>query len=197
MKEKNNTRENLLDITFAEVYRSGYHATAIGTILKEAKVPKGSLYHFFDSKKSLVIAMIKERLFPKMDTFFDYTPKAGVSIIKNFEQTFLVMSRHELMVTYGCPLHRLMVELSAVDREFDALLLTKQQQMHEGIRALLQEGIDRGEFDPSLDPDSFASFIIASTWGVLSLSPSLSSSKGFYRHTQYILALLKTYSLTK
>lgn len=196
MKEPNNTRERLLDITFEEVYKSGYNATAIGSILKRANIPKGSMYHFFDSKKSLVLAMIKERLYPKMDAFFDHTPKPNISIYKNFEQTFLMMSRHELMVMYGCPLHRLMVELSAVDTTFDALLLTKYEQMLEGVTALLHEGVERGEFSSELDPDSFARFLISSTWGVLSLSPTISSSQEFYKHTKYILTLLNTYKIS-
>jgi len=195
MKEKNISREKLLDIAFSEVYENGYNATAIGTILKQAQVPKGSLYHHFDSKKSLVLAMIKERLIPKMDLFFDYTPKAEYSVYENFKQTYIAMSQHELMITYGCPLHRLMVELSAVDEDFDTLLLSKYNEMLEGIAGLLQDGVDRGEFREELDVLSFSEFMLASTWGVLSLSPSISSSQRFYKHTKYILQLLKSYEI--
>ncbi len=39
-------------------------------MLKECNIPKVSLYYYFKSKKELVLAMIKERLAPKMDSFF-------------------------------------------------------------------------------------------------------------------------------
>jgi len=193
MKPKNATREKLLDITFDEIYKNGYSATAIGTILKLANVPKGSMYHHFDSKKSLVIAMIKERLYPKMDTFFSYKKQENRNVFRSFEQTFIVMSKHKNMVTYGCPLHRLMVELSAVDETFDTLLLSKYQDMLSGVESLLQVGIDDKEFQTTLDPKSFAKFFVASTWGALSLSPTVSSSKEFYAHTKFIMSLLAQY----
>jgi TetR/AcrR family transcriptional repressor of nem operon len=67
---KQPTREKLLDVTFEEVYTHGYAATSIDAILQKASVPKGSMYHHFKSKKALVLAMIEERLYPKMDSFF-------------------------------------------------------------------------------------------------------------------------------
>jgi len=60
MTKKQTTREKLLDYTFEEVYIHGYNATSIDSILKKAKVPKGSMYHHFKSKKELVLAMVGE-----------------------------------------------------------------------------------------------------------------------------------------
>jgi len=76
--KKQPTREKLLDITFEEVYIHGYTATSVDTILKKAGIPKGSMYHHFKGKKELVLAMVKERLFPKMELFFDFEEKRVV-----------------------------------------------------------------------------------------------------------------------
>ena len=197
MKAKNSTREKLLDITFEEIYIHGYSATSIGSILTKASVPKGSMYHHFDSKKSLVLAMIKERLCPKMDIFFDFTPQEDISIYQSFKNTFANMTKHTLLITHGCPLYRLMVELSASDKEFDILLSLKYKDMTQGVEKLLQVGIDRGEFSSELNPQTFAPFFITSVWGVLSLAPSLSSPKLFLSHIKYILLLLDNYSTQK
>jgi TetR/AcrR family transcriptional repressor of nem operon len=75
---KQPTREKLLDITFDEVYIHGYAATSVDTILKKAGIPKGSMYHYFKGKKALVLAMVQERLFPKMEAFFDFSPREGL-----------------------------------------------------------------------------------------------------------------------
>jgi len=194
---KQPTREKLLDITFDEVYIHGYAATSVDTILKKAGIPKGSMYHYFKGKKALVLAMVQERLFPKMEAFFDFSPREGQGVTEALRDTFAAMSRNKPLITYGCPLYRLMVELSPVDQEFDALLTTKVAELRTELAALLQRGIESGEFSATLDAEAFAAYLLESTWGVLSLSPSLSSSRHFIAHSRFILDTLNTYRVTR
>ena len=107
--KKQSTRDKLLDITFEEVYIHGYAATSVDTILKKAQISKGSMYHHFKSKKELVLAMVEERLFVEMDNFFKYEKKEGKSVTESFRKTFVGISKNKLLITYGCPLYRLMV----------------------------------------------------------------------------------------
>ena len=195
MKEKNSSREKLLDITFEEIYIHGYSGTSIGSILKKAEIPKGSMYHFFDSKKALVLAMIEERLFIKMDHFFNYEKEREQSVFSNLKDTFVTMSKHKNLITYGCPFYRLMVELSPIDKDFDSLLMKKYDELLSGLEALFQEGINNNEFNETLNPKHFAEFYLSSVWGVLSLSPTLSSPKNFITHIRYILNTLESYKL--
>lgn len=193
MSKKQTTRDKLLDITFEEVYIHGYAATSVDTILKKANVPKGSMYHHFKSKKELVLAMVQERLFVKMDIFFNFEKKEGETVLQTIRNTLAAMSKNRLLVTYGCPLYRLMVELSPVDKSFDTLLTSKAQAMQGALAMLIQTGIDEGELEKSLDAKSFSAFIFSSVWGVLSLSPALSSSKNFITQTKFILTALEQY----
>ena len=159
--KKQSTREKLLDIAFEEVYIHGYNATSVDAILKRALVPKGSMYHYFKSKKSLVMAMIEERLYPKMDDFFDFRGDDSKLVTQNIRDTLLAISKNKLLVTYGCPLYRLMVEMSAVDKDFDLLLTSKAKQMQEDIEFLLDSGIKKGEFSKDLDAKNFSKFILS------------------------------------
>jgi len=192
--KKQPSREKLLDITFEEVYIHGYTATSIDTILKKAGIPKGSMYHHFKGKKELVLAMVQERLFPKMELFFDFERKEGASVTEAIRSMFAGMAKNKPLITYGCPLYRLMVELSPVDETFDALLSARVVLMQGNLALLLQKGIDSGEFNETLHAKDFASYILESTWGVLSLSPSLSSSKHFVRHSRFIFDTLAIYN---
>lgn len=191
--KKQTTREKLLDIAFEEVYIHGYNATSVDTILKTAQITKGSMYHHFKSKKELVLAMVEERLFVKMDTFFKYEKEEGKSVQDSFRKTFVGISKNKMLITYGCPLYRLMVELSATDKEFDTLLSAKAKQMQKSIMSLLQKGIDIGEYSDTLDMEAFSGFMLSSVWGILSLSPTLSSSKNFIVQSRYILKELENY----
>ena len=193
MTKKQATREKLLDFTFEEVYIHGYNATSVDSILKKAKVTKGSMYHHFKSKKELVLAMVKERLFPKMDMFFKYEKQEGKSVMESIRTTLVFVAKNKPLVMYGCPLYRLMVELSPVDKEFDVLLSSKVNDMQESAASLLQRGKEIGEFTESLDTKAFASFLLSSVWGILSLSPTLSSSKNFIKQSKYILKELESY----
>ena len=70
------SRNKLLDIAFEEIYINGYHATSIDKILKKASMNKGSMYHFFKSKKELTLAIINEKISlyieDKYTVLFDY-----------------------------------------------------------------------------------------------------------------------------
>ena len=192
--KKQPTREKLLDITFDEVYIHGYTATSVDSILKCAGIPKGSMYHHFKGKKELVLAMVEERLFPRMELFFDFESKEGKSVTDALRGTFVAIAKNKPLIIYGCPLYRLMVELSPVDETFDRLLSARVTLMQDNLTLLLQKGIESGEFDETLNAKELASYILESTWGVLSLSPSLSSSKHFLRHSKFILDTLATYN---
>jgi len=189
--KKQTTREKLLDITFEEVYINGYASTSVDKILKKAKIPKGSMYHYFKSKKELVLAMVKERLFPKMDDFFKID--TSLNAYNAIENLFLTMSKNRILVTYGCPMYRLMVELSPVDKDFDKLFVEKYNQLVNNFEYLLIKDIKNGLLDSSINAKEFTKFIIHSTWGVLSLSPELSSPKNFLNSSNYILQQLQNY----
>jgi len=66
--------------------------------------------------------------------------------------------------------------------------------MQENLALLLQKGIESGEFKETLPTKDFANYILESTWVVLSLSPTLSSSKRFIRHSKFIFDTLANYN---
>ncbi len=191
--KKRTARDKLLDATFAEVYIHGYAATSVDTILKKAGVPKGSMYHHFGSKKELVLAMVDERLFVKMDQFFHYDKQEDKTVMESIRATFAGIAKNKMLVTHGCPLYRLMVELAPVDDDFDQLLVKKTRQMKARMIRLLRIGIEIGELDASLDAEEFAGFMLSAVWGILSLSPTLSSPQNFIAQSRYILDQLACY----
>lgn len=193
--KKQPTRDKLLDITFEEVYIYGYASTSIDAILKKAKIPKGSMYYHFKSKKELVLAMIEERLFVNMDNFFIYEKKNGQTVIQSIRSTFASIAKNNNLITHGCPLYRLMVELSPTDNDFDTLLSNKANEMKENISALLLKGIKDKELSSKLNTKAFASFILSTVWGILSLSPSISSSKIFLEQIKYVIEHLESYKI--
>jgi AcrR family transcriptional regulator len=56
------TKENLLQAALKVFAANGYHGSSVADIANQAKVSKALFYHYFDSKKELLIIFAKRRL---------------------------------------------------------------------------------------------------------------------------------------
>jgi AcrR family transcriptional regulator len=59
---RKNTKEKLLEAAVKTFSEKGYHASSIALIAKAAHVSKGLTYHYFESKESLLVALVEYRL---------------------------------------------------------------------------------------------------------------------------------------
>src|SRR5206468_7646310 len=59
MSEAAETKHRILSTAFRLFHEQGYNATSVATILREAEVNSGSLYHFFPSKESLLCGVLE------------------------------------------------------------------------------------------------------------------------------------------
>ena len=188
--KKKTSRDKLLDVTFYEVYTYGYCGAATATILKKAGVPRGSMYHHFASKKALVLAMIEERLVPKVREFFDYEIKEDMSAIKTIEATMKKISKNKLLLKHGCPLHRLMFEMGALDEDIADACEKEFENMVNSFEKVLVLGMESGEIRQT-DAKELAEFFIASSWGILSRTPKSSTKEVFLRDIEHIMIALR------
>src|SRR5947207_15100327 len=53
------TRDRILEVAARLFQEQGFAATGISTILREADVNSGSLYHFFPSKDALLVGVLE------------------------------------------------------------------------------------------------------------------------------------------
>lgn len=188
MNKEQPTREKILDIVFELVYIHGYNGTSMSMILKACGIPKGSLYHFFKSKKVMVLTVIKERLGPKMDLFFTFEPIEGKDGIDAIIEAVLAISKNPMLIMYGCPLNRLNQEMSPVDDEFDREIILLYDHLKEKIVLLLSQS----DIQDHADIDSLADFVIETVWGALSLSPKQSSPKRYLHSIKHLISYLRS-----
>ena len=189
--KKPTARERLLDVTFTHVYRYGYAGSSTAKILKEAGVPKGSMYHHFASKKEMVLAMIEERLIPKVDAFFDFRMQKNATATDIITHTMQKMSKNRMLLQHGCPLHRLMFEMGSLDEEIAAICRKEFDKLTDNLAKVIAYGIKQGEFIDA-HPTQLAAFIITATWGLLSRLPQDSSSEQFLQESALLLRAIST-----
>jgi len=180
------SRDKLLDVTFETVYRYGYHGASTAEILKKAGVPKGSMYHHFGSKKGMVLAMIEERLIPKVRAFFDFEMRVDATAIEILEHIMQKIAHNTMLIQHGCPLHRLMFEMQGLDSDIAAACEAEFHHLSGNLSKVLAFGIREGSVIEA-DPRELAEYIIASSWGFLSRPMASSSKEQFLRDSGRLL----------
>ena len=139
------TRESLIQSAARLFHEQGYGSTGISTILREANVNSGSLYHFFPSKESLVAGVLewyRANLRPiVMDPIERQTdhPIGRVFALLNWYRGLLEQTGCKL----GCPIGNLALELA--DNHPDVRRLTDENFVNwvKAVKQWLDDAGDR------------------------------------------------------
>lgn len=168
------TKEKLLAVTFEEIYENGYYSTSVDKILKKANMNKGSMYHYFKSKKELVLAVIDVHV-------YGYIDKKYSAILdtddKYIDSMFKVLKdRGSFNFTLGCRLNSLVQELSHHDQDFKIALEKVYIHFEEIIEKVLENAKKNNEIaHPNIK--QLAVYVVASIEGCLSTAKK--SQDGF------------------
>ncbi|WOH37057.1 TetR/AcrR family transcriptional regulator [Thalassotalea fonticola] len=178
MRDAEQTRQTILEISADEIHKHGFTATSLSSILKRCKVSKGALYHYFPNKMELGYAVFEEIYTP----MFLETWKPAVEVddpIAGLCQFFTLMSTDSSCddIVCGCPLNNLCQEMSGIDEGFRLRILNMQQQLNQLIAINLQR--ISAQLRPDLDFSQVAYFITASFHGASSLSKSSQNKELF------------------
>lgn len=187
------TREALVQAAFRTVHKSGFQGTDLDTILKEAGVTKGALYHHFDGKEALGYAIADEALAgltrDKWLRPLEGADDAIGALIDIVESTSL-QAEH---VERGCPLNNLAQEMSPLDERFRIKLARVFGDWQDGIAAALLRGRKRGQVRKDVDPAETATFLVALYEGYISLAKNAQDARvlqsGKKRMVRYLESL--------
>ena len=160
----NNSREKLLDVAFDEIYHNGYYSTSVDKILKAANMNKGSMYHYFKSKKELGLAVVKERVTDYIEDKYSVLLKYDSNIIE--ELLKLIKDRKNFDFVTGCKVNNLVQELSSKDAEFKSALEIIYFRFEQIIEEVLQKAILNNEIQHN-DVKSLGIYVVASLEGCL------------------------------
>lgn len=161
-------REQIITAAVSVFSRLGFHEARMDDIAQESGLSKGALYWYFKSKDDIIAAI--------MDRFIDREIEGMESALKHEAPVSeKLLQLHEMFITEM----RDMMDLMPILYEFYAAATRKAsvrkallrffQPMRKLLSALLQQGIDRGEFEP-VDVDVIAVNLIAFYEGLLLLA---------------------------
>ena len=185
------TRQKLLERAFEEIHRSGFRAASLDSILADAGVTKGALYHHFANKLELGYAVVDEVVRPWMEETWRPVVEAHNPIdaaIATIRERLKL--RSEMALTLGCPFNNLTQEMSGVDEGFRRRLSAILHDWHEATAAAMRRGQANGTVCPDVDPRAAAAFVISSIEGCVGMAKASQSREfleaGFRGLVEYL-----------
>lgn len=178
MRDAEQTRQKILDVSADEIHKHGFTATSLSVILKRCEISKGALYHHFENKMELGYAVFEEVYTPMfLDMWSKATEKKDPieGLCEFFTQMYVDSSCDELVC--GCPLNNLCQEMACVDEGFRLRILNMQLQLNHIISNGLQKINDQLRND--IDYSQVSYFVVSAFYGSTSLSKT-SRNKELY-----------------
>jgi len=173
------TRQKLLERAFEEIHRNGFRAASLDSILADAGLTKGALYHHFANKLELGYAVVDEVVRPWMEETWRPVSEADNPIdtaITTIRER--LKARTDMALTIGCPFNNLTQEMSGIDEGFRKRLNSILHDWREATAASLRRGQANGTVCTDIDARTAAAFVISSIEGCVGMAKA-SQSKEF------------------
>lgn len=171
------TKQFILETAIPLYNEKGISGVNIDDILEATKLTKGCLYGHFENKEDLSVQVIDLSLKMVSDKIRAAVYKGKT--IKGKIVAFLDFYKNpiETYVSGGCPIFNTAVEADDnypfIKEKVAKVIRIGQQE----LTALLQEGINNGEFSKSLDPVVFAFKLVASVEGGIVMCRVMDTAK--------------------
>lgn len=175
------TRSQILQAAFKEIYVFGFQAASLKRILDNVNHSKGALYHHFPNKKELGLSVINEIIGVRMRAFFmdplEDTDNPIPILCDIFQKKIDTLTIQE--IKYGCPLNNLTQEMASIDKEFYESLKIISDKWIFTIEQALKRGKKGGNIRNDVDENGVSIFIVASIEGAFGLGKTTESSNFF------------------
>jgi len=171
-KNKDLKTENTVSRIFNQALRlfldKGYHGTSIDDITQAARITKGALYWYFDSKESLLKRILEEFEKNFLDGMIETVSQVEGGVLSKFEKYVRYISaftyyNRELCVSFTTLAAELVGAHHGTEPEF--------KRIYKKYRKFLSEIILQGKrekvFKEDLDPDFTALVLMAFHDGIL------------------------------
>ena len=177
-REPDITRDKLLKAAFEEIYRRGFQAASLDTILAKAGVSKGALYHHFPDKASLGYAVVDEvvkgLLLERWGVLEPPTGDPVTALQRVLRRRAASLTPHE--VELGCPLNNLAQEMSPLDQRFRRGINATFDIWRDAVAKDLERGQAQGTVRRDVDAQKVAAFVVASIEGSFGLAKGAQSA---------------------
>jgi len=164
-KPRIGVRERLIARGLSRMHAVGFTATGVQEVVAEAGVPKGSFYHYFDSKEAFAIAVIDayaaELAAPLQALLLDEVTSPTDGLAAYFRESAVQYG------ALGCLLGNFGTEMPGQSEVIRQRLAMHFDAWTRLVGAVLRKAQTAGELDAAADPDALAAFAVNSWEGAI------------------------------
>ncbi|NMD70695.1 TetR/AcrR family transcriptional regulator [Bacillus sp. DNRA2] len=148
MKKDKPKYRQIIDAAVIVIAENGYHQAQVSKIAKQAGVADGTIYLYFKNKDDILISLFQE----KMGNFVENVQTKIAGFQTAAEKLLVLVESHFDMLSKDHHLARVtQLELRQANIELRLQLSDVLKGYLKAVDQILQEGIDNGEFSPTLD----------------------------------------------
>lgn len=166
---KTEIKDRILDIGINSISKKGYNGIGIQEVLDEAKVPKGSFYHYFKSKEDFGIQVIKKHSEDSLVYINSFLEDTSLSPLERIYSFFEDVQKELVKTEFkeGCLLGNCSTELGGQKACFSTILEDEFLKMENKFSKCLEEAKTIGELKTTNSSEELASFIVNGMEGAL------------------------------
>lgn len=169
------TKERIASTALDLFHANGYSATGVLDITRAAGVPKGSFYHFFESKEALAVETVKLYEATIQYELLDSGEASPLGRIRAHLSFITKMAEAENFQR-GCLLGNFSNEMPSQSAAVTAVVEQSLELWTGKLAVVIEAAQNDGEISNHSDPRRLAGFIIASFEGAVARSKLTRSS---------------------
>ncbi len=158
------------------MYSRSYSDVGVQEICKDAKVQKGSFYHFFPSKSALTVEVLEQLKMQMIENILlpafakDLTPAKRFERFIEYAYQYQVQLKEEYGYVFGCPMGNIALEMSTQDETIRKKVELLFESIFEVFIDVLEDARAAGELENNSDINELAQAALAYGEGVLMLA---------------------------
>ncbi|SDP23806.1 transcriptional regulator, TetR family [Paenibacillus sp. yr247] len=169
-KKGTETRARIVAAAAKLMFERGVAGTTVEDVQREAQVSASQLYHYFEEKRDLVLAVVvyqTEYVLASQEPLLSHLD--NIEALRSWRNA-IVQLQIERQYHGGCPIGSLASELSESDQAARTELAAGFMQWEHSIRNGLRAMYFRGELRSDADPDDLALALLTALQGGLVLT---------------------------
>lgn len=176
MSRGQETKQRLLDSAQHLMYSRSYSDVGVQEICKDARVQKGSFYHFFPSKSALTVEVLEQLKMQMIENILlpafakDLTPAKRFERFIEYTYQYQVQLKEEYGYVLGCPMGNIALEMSTQDETIRKKVELLFESIFEVFVDVLDDARSVGELENNSDINELAQAALAYGEGVLLLA---------------------------
>jgi AcrR family transcriptional regulator len=174
-------REQILKTAIRLFNEKGFASVRINDIVRESGLSKGGVYWHFESKDDIIQAVL-DSLLEEQLVLVNHTLSGGGTASEKLRSIFQ-FSGAELQATMPSPLE--FYAMAARDEKLKQRLIVYFETYRQKIRALIQQGIDEGEFAP-WDADTLSTTLVGFLEGIIMVGLTVLTPEAFAAQLQQV-----------